>query len=59
MLMRNFKVKLTTLFTVSKEYLTSKGRPRKFSQLEIDTMGCYLDKEEEGLIRISDLENAC
>jgi len=59
MMMRNFKLKLTLLFTVSKQYLTSNGKPRKFSQLEIDTMGCYLDKEEEGMLRISDLEKAC
>ena len=59
MLMRNFKVKLATLSTVSQNFLTRTKGPRKFSQLEIDTMGCYLDKDEEGLIRISDLENAC
>ena len=59
MLIRTFKLKLASVLTVSGKYLTNKGKPRKFSQLEIDTMGCYLDKEEEGLIRISDLENAC
>ena len=52
--MRTFKLKLATL-----NKFPNGGDGRKFSQLEIDTMGAYLDKDENGIVKISDLNRAC